>query len=337
VASYRWIEQSVRRAPAVQRAPRVWVVASGLACVALCGIGARALFEARPWLTLTVTRDARLWYPDGPVELPASEPRCELAEERVPFAGATIQVFRPQHCPFRASQHRLLVGGDSHGWGYSAMLRLNAERSGREVRLLVRGGCPLFNMMATRDALSAECRAFRAKQLQSWSQDARAGDILFLPSLRLERFGDQWGQIARRPEAELARARQAAIAEAIRELRPLADAGLRIVFEAPKPIFRAPPFRCSDWFNRHNPVCVGGTTIARAELERMRQPVVQALEQVAHALPGAVVWDPFPVLCPGATCSAFQDGRPLFFDGDHLSGLGNVRLLNDFSRFLDGL
>jgi len=40
------------------------------------------------------------------------------------------------------------------------------------------------------------------------------------------------------------------------------------------------------------------------------------------------VWDPFAVLCQtGVTCSAYQQGRPLFFDADHLSAYGNRMLL----------
>jgi hypothetical protein len=42
--------------------------------------------------------------------------------------------------------------------------------------------------------------------------------------------------------------------------------------------------------------------------------------QTAHAS----VFDPFPVLCPTEACSAIAaNGRPLYFDADHLSRYGN--------------
>jgi hypothetical protein len=44
-----------------------------------------------------------------------------------------------------------------------------------------------------------------------------------------------------------------------------------------------------------------------------------------------------PELCPGETCHAVRDGRPLFFDGDHLSSLGNRLLVPSFARLLAGL
>ena len=43
--------------------------------------------------------------------------------------------------------------------------------------------------------------------------------------------------------------------------------------------------------------------------------------------------NPFPILCAkGATCSAFDGEVPLFFDSDHLTGPGNMRLYDNFSR-----
>jgi hypothetical protein len=82
--------------------------------------------------------------------------------------------------------------------------------------------------------------------------------------LRLARFGGQFGDLADEVAAvapqEEATLRRQAIDEAQAALAELSQAGAQIVFEAPKPIFRAPTFRCSDWFNAHTPVCSGGLT-----------------------------------------------------------------------------
>ncbi|MCB1920872.1 MAG: hypothetical protein KDJ28_12955, partial [Candidatus Competibacteraceae bacterium] len=45
----------------------------------------------------------------------------------------------------------------------------------------------------------------------------------------------------------------------------------------------------------------------------------------------------FPVLCPGETCKTSIDGKPLFFDGDHISGYGNMFLYDDFKKFIISL
>jgi SGNH domain (fused to AT3 domains) len=46
------------------------------------------------------------------------------------------------------------------------------------------------------------------------------------------------------------------------------------------------------------------------------------------------MWDPFPTLCPQATCNAMDGKRPIFFDGDHLSAYGNARLYPEFRALL---
>ena len=54
-------------------------------------------------------------------------------------------------------------------------------------------------------------------------------------------------------------------------------------------------------------------------------------------VPDVSVWDPFPILCPEQTCSAYREGRPLFFDGDHVSGYGNRLLAPSFGEFVVGV
>ena len=169
---------------------------------------------------------------------------------------------------------------------------------------------------------------------------ARAGDVLFLPGLRVPRLVEQYELLdqqhvlaAVRSE-EAAAARKAEVYGAIAALKPLADRGVRIVLEAPKPVLPAPPFRCSDPFNRGNPICVNGMVVTRERMEALRAPALSSLQQVAQALPGASVWDPLPVLCTGVSCQPGQAGKPLYFDGDHLSGHGNRVLLPSFRSHL---
>ena len=52
--------------------------------------------------------------------------------------------------------------------------------------------------------------------------------------------------------------------------------------------------------------------------------------EISAALPNIHVWDPLPTLCPQVTCSAFRNGHPLFFDGDHVTAYANSLLVEDF-------
>ena len=77
-----------------------------------------------------------------------------------------------------------------------------------------------------------------------------------------------------------------------------------------------------------------GFVLERSFLESHRQPVMAALARLQALHPALAVWDPFPVLCPGSECSAFDASRPLFFDADHLSAHGNRVLYASFLNVL---
>jgi len=62
--------------------------------------------------------------------------------------------------------------------------------------------------------------------------------------------------------------------------------------------------------------------------------VLDSFARMAAQVSAISIWDPLPILCPGRECLSSMDGRPLYFDGDHLSGYGNRMLLPSFERHL---
>jgi hypothetical protein len=126
------------------------------------------------------------------------------------------------------------------------------------------------------------------------------------------------------------------VARTQRLLRPFVARGVKVIFPAPLPMFAAPPFRCADSFNRMNPVCKNGFVMSRRVLERYRKPVIDALATLQTTLPAAV-WDPLPAICEPEVCRAFKDGQPMFYDGDHLTGLGNRQLVPSFEAAMADL
>ena len=111
-----------------------------------------------------------------------------------------------------------------------------------------------------------------------------------------------------------------------------------MVFELPKPIFPTPLFRCSDWFNRMNPICIDGQELSRSLLEDYRLSVVRSVERIRESFKVPIksfyIWDPFDVLCPEDPCRMTQNGKPLYFDGDHISAYGNRTLLPSFTAMI---
>lgn len=122
--------------------------------------------------------------------------------------------------------------------------------------------------------------------------------------------------------------------EAAHVLSALTLRGAHVILEAPTPIFRTPPFRCSvrcsDWFNAGNEVCADGFEMGREELQNLRRPVVESMETLTARIPDTSIWDPFPILCPDEICRPFRGNKPLFFDGDHVSGFANHVLYDYF-------
>jgi hypothetical protein len=269
-----------------------------------------------------------------------SERVCKVKREYHKIGGGQEFRYVPFNCQDRSPSGMVHVLGDSHATAYSPMFEQLSAETGQTVSVYSFAGCPFIDFR--RQLFVGHptgCNDFNAAIVQRVREKADAGDILFLPSLRIDRFGDQWAsfdydvfQMMYSPAA--LKLREDAMKDAKEWMQLFVDQHLHIVFEAPKPIFRAPPFRCSDWFNRHNPICVGNNRQPREALERLRAPIVTSMRELAQTFPGVSIWDPFPVLCPEDICFTTRDGRPLFFDGDHPSAYGNVLLYPDFKAHL---
>ncbi|MEN5203134.1 acyltransferase family protein [Stenotrophomonas sp. TWI700] len=315
-ASYHWIESPIRAGRGVLQM-RTWVTAGAAAAmVALAMMGARWISENPDRVSLSRTADTYTW----------------MAYRHAPPASA-----QPIHVP-HLQGHQLFALGDSHTAAYRTLLKQVSAQLGVRVIEHERGGCSVVRLIG---ADPTECAEDREAALQAIEAAAKPGDMVFLASLRMpELAGRNWtGDPAATWATVLSevrpRDRAAGMASAHATLSRLQAAGLQIVIDAPIPVFMAPANRCSDWFNRMNPICAPGLSVPRARLEAMRAGQMLQLELLRQQYPALTVWDPFPLLCPGVTCSAFdEDGAPLYFDGDHLSGHGNRILANNFIQLL---
>ena len=333
--SYRFVEAPVRTLSWTRLLPTGRMALAGVASLAFACTASWAVFKSADSLSLSVTRDASIWRPDGRIRFDEPE-RCALQVVWTPLAAGGVTTYRPKDCALQAAG-RLFVVGDSHAGAYSGMLLGYAARTGHETRLMTLGGCPFVGLRRPDGEGLRECRAFSKAVLQILLRDAQPGDVLFLPSLRINRLKNQWGAFEDVRDVDNPASRGRAIAEGLRLLAPLAQRRVTILFEAPKPVFLAPPFRCSDWFNRANPICAAGPTMPRSDEEKLRRGTLEAMTELASRLPGAGIWDPLPVLCPDSTCDSWRDGKPLYFDGNHLSGFGNAALLPSFTLRMNEL
>ncbi|MCI5179694.1 MAG: acyltransferase [Candidatus Electrothrix sp. AW3_4] len=316
--SYHFIEQRIRTDPQYYKQASPKIICNGMKAITVSCLSAGLIFLSQPIISLSVTKNKKTWYPH-----PWSQ-KITHRQEKI-FAG-----------------RKIFAIGDSHTGAYSTMLQQFSDEYGAEFRNMSQAGCGIANLTSPKITKGKRCAQVFEEYIAEIQSAASKGDIVFFASLRMNRLCDQWTTFSRKDVVKAQQSERAAIKrvqaleETARIIHRLKKMQLHVIIDAPKPVFASPPFRCSDWFNRSNPVCAAGFTLKRKFLLSHRQPVMNSLETLAAAFPASLtVWDPFPLLCDDKICSAFdKDDKPLFFDGDHLSAHGNRVLYSSFTAMV---
>lgn len=341
-ASYRWIETPVRRGAWLSAKPPIVRIVFMLTVVAV-GYGiVKLIFHKQPALSLSiVARNASDWYAgDRMSTVFANARQCQVVLSYGTLAGGQSFTYTPSNCADSGVANRkarVSVVGDSHATAYLAMFDQLAAETGVTVSVYTFPGCAYLDLKFAMAASQVPgCAQFVKAFTDHAATTHAAGDVIFLPSLRLFRYSDQW---ARFDEAQVDNIYQSptlkqpgldAQAEAKNIIVLLTAKGATLLFEAPKPILKSPPFRCADAFNANNPICNGGLSTPRERVEVMRAPIIERMKYLSENAPRVNIWDPLPTLCDAKQCSYQMNGRPVFFDGDHVSGYGNELLYPSF-------
>jgi peptidoglycan/LPS O-acetylase OafA/YrhL len=319
-ASYYFLERPLRRSPRVAAMPRLRIVAAGVGTMVGAAGAILLLFVLEPRLTLT-NGHSSMFYPS---RRPA-EGACPVAETSRSLEGGLARSWIPQCAP-APYPRKLVVIGDSHALIYSDLLGRYASEAKVPVYLYYKLSCGFPRLKAANSA-KRECAGFAQAALRELKRELSANDVLFMPALRVPPLTTPLSPPTAQDMAE-------GYAEAFAQLTELSATKAVLVLEAPKPVFRQPVYRCRAWFNRNNPECAGGYETTRAEMQTLRAPMMASMERLAREIPGVVIWDPLPILCPGDPCSAWKDGLPLYFDNNHLSGYATDLLFAPFSDFI---
>jgi peptidoglycan/LPS O-acetylase OafA/YrhL len=326
--SYYLVEQNTRRNPSIVKLPGRRIIALVLTITVLTALSGKVLFANSDRTALSATGNHDAWYADEAKTLIPRFTHCAVTSTSRKLADGSVTTWQGRDCNRSASNIRIFAVGDSHNLGYLPIYRQFAADTGGEVRVYFKSGCA-FLPLSSSIADKANCRAFIGATMKDLGAELRANDVLFMPSLRLTRLVRQDdGPETTVPPKAIDRAN--GLAEANNALMRLEATGASFVFEAPKPLFKISPFRCSDWFNRNNPSCSAGMTVSRQFLLSRRETVVRSMSILQHSWPRLTIWDPFPILCPVEPCSAVHIDGPLFFDSNHLTGHGNDVLYPSF-------
>jgi peptidoglycan/LPS O-acetylase OafA/YrhL len=349
MTTYRFVEQPIRHHRLVQNRSRAAVISGLLVMVFIGFISTLALFANHASVSLSqVSRHANDWHPGSLRSLATNQPSCTMTQVIEPFHGGTQRIIQAKECQSTPTTQTIYLLGDSHAGALIPLFEELGAQFGFTIRVFSFQGkiatpyaCSYLDLQAPMHFGRAPgCLTFNEAVRDYVSTHARSNDLIVLASLRMPRYGDQWASFGIHDMAATINTpiaqdlRLQAAAEINVWLKPLLQSGAHTIFIAPSPVFRAPVFRCADWFNANNPICVGQNRQTRADLETLRKPILQAMEVPAQQIPGVLIWDPLPSLCNEKNCEALLNGRPLFFDGDHLSNYGNLILYPNFLEWL---
>lgn len=316
LASYHLVERNFLKSKSLRRLPAWQVVSMGMALTVGAAMGFKTTVKSD--LHLSVVAEQAGW----------------MSWDMPDVENALLPVQD-------ASSPTLWVVGDSHAGAYLGMARHAATEAGMKFQIMGAAGCAIADLRMPYPN-TGYCQHHVDRLFADLAKQFTDGDIVFLASLRGLRLSNQWGMLESNElnwilNGDRNHLYQEALEQSREIIGRLMSLGFKVIIDAPTPVFRAPPFRCADWFNHMNPVCAPGFEVPASELKDLDAPVLKNMHILSSESPDLVVWDPFPILCPGSVCSAFRNGKPLFFDQDHLSGYGNQLLLSSFFSVLQSI
>jgi peptidoglycan/LPS O-acetylase OafA/YrhL len=315
IISYHFIEIPVRSGKILSKQQNWKIITGSIAVLLITYFLAQLVVLSKETISMSVTKDSYIW-------------RSGYYERDEPIQPVTVD-------PSIAGR-KLFALGDSHTAAYRTMLHIVSGQLGIEVHEYEQGDCAVAGLL---EPMSENSASFYLKALSEIKKSAKPGDIVFLASLRMPVVADRYEVMdaasvaAKFSNAEASGNRQLALVEADRIIQTFEDLGLSVLIDAPKPVIKVPLFRCSDWFNKMNPIASPGFTISRDFLLEIRKPVMESLSSLQKKHKKLYIWDPLFVLCKNEEFSAYDDqGLPIFYDGDHLSANGNRLLVPSFKE-----
>jgi peptidoglycan/LPS O-acetylase OafA/YrhL len=313
ISSYYLIEMPLKSNKKLKMLTNKKILLRGFSILIICTFISGIFFLGKKYLSLSVTSDYYTWYPYDK-SLKDNEISSKFLLE-----------------------NKIFILGDSHSSAYTTMMNKLKNEYNVNYQIIAKNGQSIADLNKPQDNIIIDSK------LNEISKLSIPGDIVFLASLRMNRIGNQWGSfnldnvLEEQNSEKSLNDHKIALEQAIYIIRRLETMGLNVIIDAPKPIFQSPLFRCSDWFNNSNPVCEAGFTIKKSILLKHRENVMNSISVLKIEFPNLTVWDPFPILCPDEECKAYNSNGPLFFDGDHLSGYGNLVLYPSFIEVIKSI
>lgn len=218
-------------------------------------------------------------------------------------------------CLYGGERLRAVLIGDSHADTVANAVAAALPGTRDAVMQWSHSGCPTLIGATSRrggDSEDLQCEAFNAWVLEHL--DDVLGEV---PLIVVNRTGlyakdvDQFAADLVESACELAKAHPVYL------VRPVPEMHVNV----PREMSRRIAFGLD-----------GGEVFIPLDEYRARHAVVWAAQNEASTRCGVKILDPLPYLCREGRCYGSQDGRPLYYDSNHLSEYGNRRLVPMFAE-----
>lgn len=314
--SHRFVERPFNRRDDVRTVPARRVFAGYGALAATLAVVSLATHYAKPEIGPPAANRQMVW---DPYLAPPQPAGCRAGKTITPV-GAGMRLDFDAPC-LSAAAPRLFIIGDSHAGAYQRAAWQIAASGAFRTEILTLGGCRVISAIDTPPIEG--CQAFLDQAQARVAREGHSGDVVLLAGLQTARYVAGAATDRARPLSPVA------IAASRKRLTALAALGPAIIVEAAKPVVPVPQYMCADWYTRGNPVCRLPPNAGPDDVFRRMTEANFGIAQVVSGIPGIIMWDPAKVLCNGRHCEGYRDGKPLYFDQDHLSAYGNDILRPD--------
>jgi len=244
-------------------------------------------------------------------------------------------------CMHGGTRLRAIMLGDSHGNAVVSGLAAAMPQAGDGVMELTYGGCPVIQGARTTQVPDRKCSAFvdwAITKLHDLPHDipviiinrhatfalgpneiAVDEDVpRFRPSLFFSHpyltaepaFLKEYAQHLTDTSCQIAKERPVYL------VRPIPEMGVNIPTTMARALMRSKAVDLSISLDEY----------------RKRQDFIWAAQDAAHEQCGVKILDPLPYLCRDGRCYGARNGRPVYYDGDHLSEFGNKLLVPMFAE-----
>ena len=246
-------------------------------------------------------------------------------------------------CIHGGSELRVVVLGDSHAHSLVSAVEASKENKSYGVmELSYGGGCPILIDVKRTVKPDNQCSDFVNWSLKKVSSLDKKIPAVMVSRHSLYVFGDNKKDTTfQSPWVHFSRIYKSAEPEFIKEYaQHLTETACLIAKDRPVYLVRpipemgvdVPKTMARKLMNEKN----FEVSISLEEY-RKRQDFVWAAQDAARNKCGVKILDPLPYLCRDGRCYGSKDGRPLYYDHDHLSQFGNKLLVPMFAEVFKNL